>query len=101
MALGGRNAKGPVGSGSSGDAKEIMDEDSVWRRLRSIGGGNATSSSLETTTCFSSTWREEGGRKCRLVTSIVALATGQLSHTTNARGELQHSHRFTSTTALP
>jgi hypothetical protein len=27
MALGGRSAKGPVGSGSSGDAKEIMDEE--------------------------------------------------------------------------
>lgn len=27
MALGGRSAKGPVGFGSSGDAKEIMDEE--------------------------------------------------------------------------
>ncbi|EAZ17980.1 hypothetical protein OsJ_33526 [Oryza sativa Japonica Group] len=86
MALGGRSAKGPVGSGSSGDAKEIMDEE--------VGVAKAEvdqwvrQGSLETTTCFSSTWREEGGRKCRLVTSIVTLATGQLSHTTNARGEL-------------
>uniref|UniRef100_A0A0E0J093 Uncharacterized protein n=1 Tax=Oryza nivara TaxID=4536 RepID=A0A0E0J093_ORYNI len=92
MALGGHSAKGPVGFGSSGDAKEIMDEevgvakaevDQWWECYLQVRQG-----SLETTTCFSSTWREEGGRKCRLVTSIVTLATGQLSHTTNARGEL-------------
>uniref|UniRef100_A0A0D3HK40 Uncharacterized protein n=1 Tax=Oryza barthii TaxID=65489 RepID=A0A0D3HK40_9ORYZ len=100
MALGGRSAKGPVGSGSSGDAKEIMDEE-VGVAKAEVDRWWECYLHLETTTCFSSTWREEGGRKCRLVTSIVALATAQLSHTTNARGELQHSCRFTSTTALP